>query len=52
MAFGDLFLEDIRAYRESHIAGTGITPLFLLWGFNTAAIAKDKIASGLRARIV
>jgi diphthamide synthase (EF-2-diphthine--ammonia ligase) len=52
IAFGDLFLKDIRAYRESRLAGTGITPLFPLWGLNTNALAKDMIASGLSARIV
>src|SRR5512142_866114 len=35
-AFGDLFLEDVRAYRESRLAGTGLAPLFPLWGRGTA----------------
>jgi uncharacterized protein (TIGR00290 family) len=50
-AFGDLFLEDIRAYRESQCARIGwqvVTPLF---GRNTAALAREMIAGGLRARI-
>lgn len=47
--FGDLFLEDIRAYRESRLAGTGITPLFPLWGLNTASLAREMTSSGLRA---
>ena len=51
IAFGDLFLEDIRAYREQRLAGTGITPLFPLWGQETAGLAKDMIAAGLGARI-
>lgn len=52
MAFGDLYLEDIRAYRESKLAGTGLTPLFPLWGRDTAALAREMIASGLDARVV
>lgn len=51
VAFGDLFLEDVRAYRESRLAGTGLTPLFPLWGRSTAALAREMIAGGLRARI-
>ncbi len=39
MAFGDLFLRDIRAYREARLAGTGITPLFPLWNIPTPALA-------------
>ena len=51
MAFGDLFLEDIRAYRETMLAGTGITPLFPLWGTaaDTARLAQEMLAGGLRA---
>ena len=51
MAFGDLFLEDVRRYREERLAGTGLTPLFPLFGADTAALARDMIAGGLRARI-
>lgn len=51
MAFGDLFLEDVRAYREKNLAGTGIEPVFPLWGRDTAELARDMIASGLQARI-
>lgn len=47
--FGDLFLSDIRAYREQKLAGTGITPLFPLWGRPTLPLARDMIASGLEA---
>ncbi len=47
--FGDLFLEDIRAYRESKLAGTGIAPLFPLWGRDTARLAREMIEGGLRA---
>ena len=51
MAFGDLFLEDIRAYRETQLAGTGITPLFPLWGRreDTPALAREMLAGGVRA---
>ncbi len=49
LAFGDLFLEDIRAYRESRLRGTGFEPLFPLFGADTAALARLMIDSGLRA---
>ncbi|MGA9839863.1 MAG: ATP-binding protein [Thermoplasmata archaeon] len=52
MVFGDLFLEDIRAYREKNLVGTGIDPVFPLWGRRTAALAEEMIDSGLEARIV
>jgi len=51
VAFGDLFLEDVRKYREDRLAGTGLTPLFPLWGLPTPALARDMIAGGLRARL-
>jgi len=51
MAFGDLFLEDIRRYREEKLAGTGLTPLFPLFGADTARLARDMIAGGLKARL-
>ena len=51
VAFGDLFLEDIRAYREAKLAPTGLTPLFPIWGIPTDALARDMIAGGLRARL-
>jgi uncharacterized protein (TIGR00290 family) len=50
-AFGDLFLEDIRAYREQKLAATGVTPIFPIWGIDTTQLAREMIASGLRARI-
>ncbi len=50
-AFGDLFLEDIRRYREEKLAGTGIEPLFPLWGLPTRELAHEMVASGLRAYI-
>jgi uncharacterized protein (TIGR00290 family) len=49
MIFGDLFLADIRAYREQKLAGTGITPVFPLWQRATPALAQAMIASGLEA---
>ncbi len=51
-AFGDLFLEDIRRYRERQMAGTGLELLFPIWGLPTAALAREMISSGLRAWIV
>lgn len=51
MAFGDLFLEDVRRYRENQLADTGITPVFPLWGMNTAALALDMLRGGLKAVI-
>jgi uncharacterized protein (TIGR00290 family) len=51
MAFGDLFLEDVRAYRERQLAGTGLEPCFPIWGLETAALAREMVASGLRARV-
>jgi len=52
-AFGDLFLADIRAYREKQLAGTGIEPLFPIWGTvdDTPALACAMIAGGLRATL-
>ena len=49
LAFGDLFLEDIRAYREKMLAGTGIEALFPLWQRDTAALAQEMIDGGLSA---
>ena len=51
VAFGDLFLEDVRAYRERQLAPTGLEPLFPLWQIPTDALAHDMIAGGLRARL-
>ncbi len=51
MAFGDLFLEDVRDYRVKQLRGTGLTPLFPLWGMPTAALAREMVTSGLEARI-
>ncbi len=52
VVFGDLFLADIRAYREALLAGSGIRPLFPLWGRDTAELANEMIAGGLRATLV
>jgi len=49
VAFGDLFLEDIRAYRETKLAGTGRDPRFPLWGIPTDELARQMIAEGLEA---
>src|SRR5262249_20294986 len=51
MIFGDLFLEDVRAYRERHLAGGGVTPVFPVWGRETAALAREMIGSGLVAHL-
>jgi uncharacterized protein (TIGR00290 family) len=51
MAFGDLFLEDIRRYREERLAGTGLTPIFPLFGIDTAMLSREMVAGGLRARL-
>jgi uncharacterized protein (TIGR00290 family) len=51
VAFGDLFLEDIRAYRVQKLRGTGIEPLFPLWGRPTAELALGMVTAGLKARI-
>lgn len=50
-AFGDLFLEDVRRYREEKLAGTGLTPIFPLFGADTPVLAREMIAAGLRARL-
>jgi uncharacterized protein (TIGR00290 family) len=51
IAFGDLFLEDVRAYREEKFAATRIRPIFPLWGSDTRSLAVEMLAGGLRARI-
>ena len=49
--FGDLFLEDIRAYREKQLAGTGIKPVFPLWLKPTAQLAREMIDAGVEAHL-
>ncbi|MGE3344320.1 MAG: ATP-binding protein [Vicinamibacterales bacterium] len=51
VAFGDLFLEDIRRYREERLADSGLTPLFPLWKIPTPELARQMIADGLQATI-
>ncbi len=51
MVFGDLFLEDVRAYRERQLAGTGIAPIFPLWLEPTRSLAEAMIAAGLVAHV-
>jgi uncharacterized protein (TIGR00290 family) len=51
MAFGDLFLEDVRRYRETQLDGSGVEPLFPIYGTDTAALAREMLANGLRAWI-
>ncbi|MBA2302058.1 MAG: adenine nucleotide alpha hydrolase [Acidobacteria bacterium] len=51
VAFGDLFLEDIRKYREDRLRGSGLEPLFPLWGEPTGRLAREMIAGGLEARL-
>ena len=51
VAFGDLFLEDVRAYREKQMKNTGLEPIFPLWELPTGALAKEMIASGTRAKL-
>jgi uncharacterized protein (TIGR00290 family) len=49
MIFGDLYLPDVRAYREEHLAGTGLEPVFPLWQRPTAPLARAMIDAGVRA---
>lgn len=51
IAFGDLFLEDVRAYRENLVTPIGLEPLFPLWGSSADTLAREMIAGGLRAKI-
>ena len=49
VAFGDLFLEDVRKYREEKLAGSGLTPLFPIWGIPTDELAARMVEGGLRS---
>jgi uncharacterized protein (TIGR00290 family) len=51
IAFGDLYLTDIRAYREKQLQGTGLEPIFPVWQLPTRDLANEMIAAGLRAKI-
>src|SRR2546423_5082191 len=52
IAFGDLFVEDVRAYRERLLSGSGFDPVFPIWGRNTADLAREFIDQGFSARLV
>lgn len=52
MAFGDLFLADVRAYREHQMNSLGITPVFPIWGRDTALLAREFVESGFGAHLV
>src|ERR1041385_2416954 len=52
IAFGDLFLTDVRAYRERQLNGTGLEPLFPIWGIPTHSLAQEMINAGLRAKLI
>lgn len=51
IAFGDLFLKDVRTYREKQLQPTGLEPIFPVWGMPTRALAQQMIASGTRAKL-
>ena len=51
IAFGDLFLQDIREYREKQLKGTGLEPLFPVWGIQTPQLAREMIAGGVSAKV-
>jgi uncharacterized protein (TIGR00290 family) len=51
IAFGDLFLQDIRDYREAQLRGTGLAPLFPVWHLPTAVLASEMISAGLKAKV-
>ncbi len=52
VAFGDLFLEDVRKYREGRMRGLGLTPVFPLWKRDTRQLIGEMWAGGMRSRIV
>ena len=52
VAFGDLFLEDVRAYRETQMAALGLEPVFPVWGLDTAGLARDFLRLGFQAVLV
>jgi uncharacterized protein (TIGR00290 family) len=52
IAFGDLFLRNVRAYRKAQLKPTGLEPLFPLWDLSTGQLARNMIDSGLRAKLV
>ena len=52
VAFGDLFLEEIRAYRVRQLENTGLEALFPLWGLDTSRLAEEMLAAGVRAKVI
>jgi len=52
VAFGDLFLQDIRAYRERQMSALGLEPVFPVWGLDTAELAREMIRLGFKATLV
>ena len=52
IAFGDLFLRDVRSYREELLGGSGFAPMFPLWGLDTAPLARRFVSDGFAARLV
>lgn len=52
IAFGDLFLTDVREYRERQMNGTGLDPIFPIWNLPTAQTAREMVDSGMRAKLV
>jgi len=51
IAFGDLFLTDVRAYREKQLRGSGLEPLFPIWGLPTKDLAQQMIVAGIKAKL-
>ncbi len=51
MAFGDLFLEEVRQYRVNQLKGTGIEPMFPLWGIPTGLLAEQMLSAGVEAYV-
>jgi uncharacterized protein (TIGR00290 family) len=51
IGFGDLFLTDIRAYREKQLKNSGLEPIFPVWGMATPGLARSMIQSGVRAKL-
>ncbi len=51
VAYGDLFLEDIRAYRERQMEGSGLDAMFPVWGLPTGDLAREMIGAGVRAKL-
>ena len=51
IAYGDLFLEDVRAYRERQLEGSGLTPVFPIWGSETHRLARRMIEAGIESHL-